>query len=295
MLFIISSNNKEPQDNNSGSLLEATQTGITQENLDSLIEKIDVEEEDTTSEEDTDISEDTTSDEVSMEDEKEWFFSKLFSKKETQTGSEDTTADKWDVVVQKDDSGNLIKVSEQKEVSMATQNAVANYAPEILIQEQEYPGINLETAIGKEFEVGVHSLKLNNKYFNETLGYMMQGDSLKQLSVENAYGCFQVEVLNAKNTENNGKTWYVCKKYLQDTQNKNEVVKTPAASYTQVGDIITVEKAVTFWDDINLEPGDQIDQMTSSDENGCFLAHVYNSVVSHDVVPVGMICMKDIK
>jgi len=71
MLFIISSNNKEPQDNNSGSLLEATQTGITQENLDSLIEKIDVEEEDTTSEEDTDISEDTTSDEVSMEDEKE--------------------------------------------------------------------------------------------------------------------------------------------------------------------------------------------------------------------------------
>jgi len=293
MLFIISSNNKAPQETHTGTLLETTQTGMTQEKLDSLIEKMDVQDE--TSDEDEVSSEDEISEDTSMEDEKEWFFSKLFSKKETQTGSEDDSQDQWDTVLQNDKQENLVKTSEKKEVSVATQNAVANYAPEILSQKQVYPGMNLETAIGKEFEVGVHSLKLNNKYFNETLGYIMQGDSLKQLSSENSYGCFEVEVLAAKNTANTGKTWYVCKKYLQDVQNENEVIKTPAASYTKVGDVITVEKTVTFGNGIDLEPGDQIDQMTSSDENGCFMAHVYNSVVSPDVVPVGVICMKDIK
>jgi hypothetical protein len=88
-------------------------------------------------------------------------------------------------------------------LSTDVQSVIATYAPEIqTIQYSNYPGISLETSVGKEFQIGVHALKLNNKYFNETLGYMMKGDKVKQLQAENAKGCFEVEIITAQNTEN---------------------------------------------------------------------------------------------
>jgi hypothetical protein len=51
-------------------------------------------------------------------------------------------------------------------------------------------------------------LKLNNKSFNTTLGYMKKWVVVKQLTKENSYGCFQIRVVST------GSIWYVCKKYL---------------------------------------------------------------------------------
>jgi hypothetical protein len=90
---------------------------------------------------------------------------------------------------------------------IAASNAnIQKYAPEILSSSAMYPGIDLETEIGKQFEIGVHSLKLNNMYFNDTLAYMMQGDSIKQLTTENSYGCFEVKITDSQLARNIGKT-----------------------------------------------------------------------------------------
>jgi len=49
---------------------------------------------------------------------------------------------------------------------------------------------------------------------------MSHGDRLKQLTHENSYGCFQVEILSSKKVRSNiGMKGYVCKKYLQDVGN----------------------------------------------------------------------------
>ena len=75
----------------------------------------------------------------------------------------------------------------------------------------------LQTYVGKSFQVGVYSLKLNNKEFNEALAYMSRGDIVKQLSEENVYGCFLAEIeTSSKSSYNIWKQGYVCKGYLKD-------------------------------------------------------------------------------
>lgn len=136
--------------------------------------------------------------------------------------------------------GNISKNS-------GTSHALANaslaymhqYSKEIQDSESKlvYPGLDLKTKIGKEFEVGVHMLKLNNANFDVKLALMNHGDRLKQLTKETQYGCFMIEVVDAKNRANIGKKGFVCKKYLQEASatkqsntQKNKVVKkiTPA-------------------------------------------------------------------
>ena len=71
------------------------------------------------------------------------------------------------------------------------------------------------TKVGDTHTVSAHSLKLNNAYFTKNLGYLSYGDTVKQLTVENTRGCFQVQVLSSRVSSSQGKLGFVCKKYLK--------------------------------------------------------------------------------
>ncbi len=304
MLFIISTNNKNWDDaNQKWSSLINKETLSWSEDLDTLMKMINEDNEDNKNadlwgEKQELVKVVDNNSKTSQEDEKkikQGFFSKLFrknNKNEKWDKKEDTGIKKN--TIQEKSKGNLIKKTGEQQVSISSYSNIKKYAPEIL-KESSYPGINLETKIGKQYKIGVHSLKLNNAYFNKTLAYMMKGDRVKQRTEENSYGCFQVEVLSGK--KNVGKIGYVCKKYLEE-DTINDILreeKTTQKEVSKVWDIITIEKTVTFWNGITLIPWDRIDQMSPLDKYGCFMAHVYSSAVAPSVVPVGMLCMKDIK
>ena len=121
--------------------------------------------------------------------------------------------------------GNMSKNSGTQTMLVNASSAYMHQYPQEVQDtdsEMKYPGLNLKTAIGKEFEVGVHMLKLNNANFSVKLALMNHGDRLKQLTKENSYGCFLIEILDAQNKINVWKKWYVCKKYLQEA---SQVVK----------------------------------------------------------------------
>lgn len=315
MLFIISSNNKAGENTLTGTTNIETSTGTEKEDLDNLVDMIDGEENEMNEEAD-EIQEDNSQDNVmtdeadktdtqaqeETQEEKEWFFSKMFGGK-----SDDTEEVKEEITNEVDENytvtqENLVKDTKETQISSETAYVVQTYAPEIYAQPISYPGENIETQVGKEYEIWVYSLKLNNKYFNETLGYMFKGDRIVQLGEENAYWCFEVEVLSAENTDNIGKVGYVCKKYLSDTSASTQqevaqenISKNPSMSLTNVGDVITVEKDFTMSNGIILSVGDTIDQMTPATEDGCFTAHVLTAKVYPYVVPVGDLCLSDIK
>lgn len=318
MLFIISSNNKAGEDTLTGSANIETLTGAEKEDLDNLVDMIDGEENEVSEEENeqADETQENSSQEVITDDadnaeaqtqedtqeEKEGFFSKMFGGKSenTQEVNEEITDEVSENYTATQE--NLVKDTKETQISSETAYAVQTYAPEIYAQPISYPGENIETQVGKEYEIWVHSLKLNNKYFNETLGYMMKGDRIVQLGEENAYGCFEVEILAAENTDNIGKVGYVCKKYLSDTNastqqevSQENVAKNPSMSLTNVGDVITVEKDFTMSNGIVLSVGDTIDQMTPATEDGCFTAHILTAKIYPYVVPVGDLCLSDIK
>ncbi|MCD5375096.1 hypothetical protein LR010_01425, partial [Candidatus Gracilibacteria bacterium] len=192
-------------------------------------------------------------------------------------------------------SNNMMKKSGGSKAHLS--NEAHLYASEVLGHSNMYPGINLETQVGMELEIGVHSLKLNNKYFNETLGYLMKGDSLTQLTQENNFGCFQVEVTNSTYSHNVGKTGYVCKKYLQaPEQTKNntiveDIIETNIGSTisTEIGDFIVVEKDNVMLGGSLLEKGAFIDKFSDT-VNECFVAHVYKSINPANQGKVGVVC-----
>lgn len=244
---------------------------------------------------DTDASETTEAEETSPKEEekKEGLFSKLFGgNDEKDEAKESFVAGEQELSSEK----NLMKDTNIVE-SVNNIELINTYAPEI--NAQDYPGVDLETEIGKEFEIGVFSLKLNNAYFNETLAYMLRGDRVKQLTQENVRGCFMVEITKSQNPENTWKTWYVCKKYLQEASDMIETFTEAPVDVVEVtskvGDIITLEKDLEFRDGISLSAGDKIDQLSPADSNGCFIAHVFETAVEFNVVPVAQVCSADLK
>lgn len=142
--------------------------------------------------------------------------------------------------------------------------------------------------IWSQYKVSVHALKLNNKYFNETLWYLHNGDMLTQLSSENMYGCFLAEHLTDAWEK---KEWYVCRKYLEyisdDTQDEanlvgkneenNEIVQLEYDNFkeTFIWDMIILEKEQYDYEGKALFSWDIINQWSQLDEFGCF----YGSVV----------------
>jgi len=202
----------------------------------------------------------------------------------------------WDTMNKK--SGHLGKV--KNKMSADAHSRAQTYAPETLwMKAVNFPGTNLETKVWKSFEIGVHSLRINNKSFTQKLGYLMKGDSITQLSEENVYGCFLMKVETSVIASSIGKEGYVCKKYLQelssDINNREEVVNIVAIDHevavihewedeenntyelqTNIGDIITTTKAFPFAGVI-LSPGTQLDQMSDGDSKGCFTARIFAS------------------
>ncbi|NDK09472.1 hypothetical protein GW846_01700 [Candidatus Gracilibacteria bacterium] len=179
-----------------------------------------------------------------------------------------------------------------------------------------YPGTSLKTFVGKQFKVGVHSLRLNNVYFNETLAFMFEGDRVEQLTPENSYGCFKIKIISSSTTQNNGSMGYVCKKYLKDTTGGN--VNTPvqkeikknvqseqkvqeevkySGMQTQIGDIIMVNVDNVSFDngEIKLQKGDSVDQMTKLDSAGCFIGRVFTAKIASSLEQVAKMCMSELR
>ena len=191
---------------------------------------------------------------------------------------------------------NLKKGNRWKKVDYAM---AKKYAPEVL--GLNLPGVNLNTKVWNNYEIWVHSLKINNKNFTRKLGYLMKGDVITQLTPANSYGCFQMQVLSSSISTSNGKTWYVCKKYLSETSKtphmqathdvKEEVIADVIVEHpTKIGDIITVEKDNIPLADIILTPWDVLDQMSDTDENGCFTTRVHMSVNTWSLSKAGKVC-----
>lgn len=200
----------------------------------------------------------------------------------------------------------LTKKSENKKSHWISKIA-RDIAPEIY-GESELPWINLETAVWNTYKVWVYSLKLNNKYFSETLGYLKKWDTLLQKTAENSFGCFNVEVISSENKSNNTKLWYVCKKWLeadnsimQEANNTLEVEPEQVEQtdevlpLTNIWDLIIIEKDFSSigWG-VTLVPGDVVDQMTVQDESWCFIGLVRETNNIEFMGRVLQICQKDL-
>ena len=164
---------------------------------------------------------------------------------------------------------------------------------------KEYPWADItETKIWKQYSVGVKALKLNNKYFTETLGYLHKWDILEQTSKENSYGCFEVVVQSAEyvNKETKG---YVCKKWLRENLEKDEIsyvdtqseekawkenispedIQTSSTN-TKIGDEIVFDPyEFDIQENIYLQTGDLLDQFSQLNSEQCFRALVVKTKV----------------
>jgi len=191
-------------------------------------------------------------DEIESEDEGKWFFSKLFSWDDSDS-VDDMVDSQWESeTYQKDqEDAEAKEVVDMRDTLIWKASGTSSYWENIMKRTLAHneraaykstpyklPWLEIETEIWKEFQIGVHALKLNNKTFSKTLAYMSKGDKVKQITSENSYGCFEVEV------ESTSMRGYVCKKYLEDiAQSKalDTINITEIESTTEDGYISTVE------------------------------------------------------
>lgn len=317
MLFLISSNDGEMKK-------PVTQTGEVQtstgeENLESLVEKMENQE---------DVQ-------AEQEDEKLSLWERIFGKREekvptdsitstgetTQTGELAQTGSKIKTQIPpttqpvgktaySQNSWNLVKDTVQDSPTSAplkkTEDFTSGETPKETPKES-----TIVPSIGKKYTVAVPALKLNNKNFDTTIGYLYKGDVLEQISPAGSDGCFEVKVLHSKNTPSLGKQGYVCKRYLSEATVSDEdgtpkevlpwkqeepSIDLSIYPQTQIGDIITITRSaqLVLKEYTDLAAWDTIDQMTNFDAQGCFIAHVYSSSLVSSRDMVGKICLKDI-
>lgn len=217
--------------------------------------------------------------EVSQEEPKErWFFARLFWRdqqdeevdtQDTMTWSSSTgITSSWVVT---NESQNAVQdklniTGDLNDTSITWDKIRTSYDKNIVKSTSEdqikiyvdptksYPGENIQTAVGKIYSVWVTNLRLNNKYFDTTLAYMKEGERVQQLTNENSYGCFQVEVIRT------WKQWYVCKKYLTDetsevslTVEKNNIKENDQTSKTMSSPVAVLNTPVGSYYKIALE------------------------------------------
>lgn len=306
MLFIISSNQEKALDNttNTGAQslsqkteevksIDAQDEEDMQEELDSLLDKISTDNTD----DEAEVKDDTNDEEVSensLSEKKRTGFFSLFKKHQAWDESTTENSGAEDGVSENEiqNDANLIKHTpshKKADISPSIAKYVGSHS-----DLQEYPGTHLDSYVGKKYEVWVHSLKLNNVYFNETLAYMMKGDIVEQLTLENTRGCFQVKIIDSVNSYNNGKVGYVCKKYLadissadeadevvteitvnsQDVNNEEEVMQEVTATvatvyYTPNQEMFLQDK--TFTQNLTLmDETEVLKKIGDVDTNGCF-------------------------
>jgi hypothetical protein len=331
MLFVISTKQKKDVDNQilSGSI--STQSGEENkadiEELEKLVEKIEKEEKI--------VSQETI---IEKTIEKKSIFDIFKRKKRDQNYIEDRNALKdeksstWEIMIQKEENINTIKTQEKKTVDFITQEDTMNngmdlvkntgtsvalkkshpsgsiYREDIISASKQFPWLYLVTAPGKEFQVWVHSLKLNNKWFNKKLWFIMKGDTIKQLGFENVKWCFEVEVLQSTIESSIWKKAYVCKKYLSDISvdqkiEENEIstnIENIDASYTInkqyfKANTPTSLKTKSLQDtDLRVAISDVLLQISSLDNNGCFSVRVVGSNIDAQYGKQGYICKNEV-
>lgn len=320
MLFVISSN--DPTDSNgSWTILELSWATVdADDDLQELVDKINTEDEVINSES---MEEELMSDEVSSEEneEKVGFFARLFWKNDSQEewtlsgetlNNEDnddsdekqeiSETRKPDLIVEAKNTKNtsswknLVKNS-WTTMSNETRRAINKYAPEMNIA--SFPWVNLETAVWNTYDIGVHSLKINNKSFTKKLGYMMKWDTVEQVGNANSYGCFEMVILSSKVSSSVGKSGYVCKKYLTESVSSDNVMIDEASwddmvSISSIWDIIEVTKEWINFAGVDLISGDMLDQMSDTDADGCYTAIVYASENSTSLGKVWTICNSEL-
>lgn len=285
MLFVISTNQKAPSPVDtvsSGSVV--AEDDLDTDELDNLVDKALEDDQDTQTGSLSTGSGSTASGATLTEEEAKSWFSGLFGGSddessetestqtgsvESGTGSVETPTENQETVKPDDtwkdgDKGDKNKGDKGNKESVVVSSNTAGLSkntPYIKPVESQYkfkmvdskptkkhrnlPGINLETKVGKNYEVGVHSLKLNNRYFNQTLAYMMEGDVVQQIS-EAKNGIFKVQILKSSIARNVGKQGFVSKKYLRDTnyQGGQVEISTPSED-TAMTDTYTTQPSNT--------------------------------------------------
>ena len=124
---------------------------------------------------------------------------------------------------------------------------------------------------------------------------MKKGDVVRQMTHENKYGCFKVEVVSG---EIAGKNGYVCKKWFMAHKAPVKHVVRNVVS-TKIGDIHSVaatqlklnnkafNTALTV-----MNKGDKLEQIGNENTHGCFQVRILTSKVANDIGKVGYVCKK---
>lgn len=337
MLFIIStSQNKNPmQREASGS--EMLQTGSLEDeeedknldNFEKLVEK--VQDEDTSK----DISVDQKVDKnIDKEEDKKSIFD-IFKRKDTQatsTGSklsEDDIEDEQNSDMHKNQNEDEENTSQNDNKTIQTNfvteektmnsgmNLEKNTGKSVALKKGSASGLvyrwsynstisqntNISTAPGKEFQIWVHSLKLNNKNFTQKLGVLIKGDVVKQLWVENSRGCFEIEVLESQKLENLQKKGYVCKKYLAEKEEPSTVVtqiqdtqdiKIEQKNYFRAKSPTTLLNRDRAYSNNGVSVSDVLLQISPIQSDNCFLIRIIGSNIESQHGKEGYICQNQV-
>lgn len=295
MLFIIATNNPEISRENSEVQIEQEETEETVDSIDELIERLENE-----ASEQEFVSEDAGEDDnlsVSEEPERRWFFARLFDRDSGQTKDTDT----WlpdNLLEPEEATQQSLQDSDDTEVQTpyVSHNTTTQSTPNTSLTKSLNSSYWTDTVTSPQWErakiesdellqdsqytVIVHSLRLNNRYFNETLWYLMQGDIVKQVSTKNSFWCFEVEVLSSNTAYK--QMWFVCEKYLQihnseinETEGSIQEVSLWDFPLTYIGDIIELTTPQLDINGYALFSWDTIDQMSDLDSKGCFIWKVF--------------------
>ena len=202
------------------------------------------------------------------------------------------------VVVKKTSSSSKIPAIKKTFKNMSYNNVgtfkdIPTYNGKFSVNQKPLPGVNLKTAIGNTYKLWVNGLKLNNAYFNKSLGVINKWDVVKQLTHENKYGCFKVNVISGDVA---GKDWYVCKKWF--TKNTNNVHIQNNVITTKIGDIHTVSPKQlklnnkTFDTTLTvMNAWDKLEQIGNENKHGCFQVRMLTGT-ANDIGRVWYVCKK---
>lgn len=323
MLFIISTNDSTVN-TQTWTIISTTSWAEVQpvESLDELINMLD-NEQITIQEEDISVDNQATitwsllldvpKDDTQQEKEKKWWFLSFLKGNKDQTKPdiipeiswESTSSWSLNVKQEKKKIATDIKVLEDpsKNVTNKSEDTLSRGLSTYEKYMQSLPWNNITGEIDKIYTIWVKSLKLNNKYFNTNLWLLYSGDRVKQIGNENAFGCFEVNILHTQNLALVWENGYVCKKWLTEEESKkstdiSHVEKNQAALInitTHIGDQIIINESFVVVDNIPLESGDIIDQVSQTDlYSGCFLGLVRETDIISSRGKIITVCYRKI-
>lgn len=182
-----------------------------------------------------------------------------------------------------------------------------------ILKKKYYKWNNLITKIWKSFNVWVHSLKINDKFFLKKTWYIHLWDTIEQIWEANIRGCFNMKVLFSKISTNIWKTWYVCKKYLKDLSYKDKKIyfkKNTLKKEYIINNIISTKVWNTYevlsksniqtksfkssFSIINV--GSLVEQVTKEDNKWCFNVLILRSYWSNmDIWKIWYLCKSSLK